>query len=337
MATIATYPFVRHLRSTPTSHIRHLVDGRPRHEGVGAAFWFRPLTSAISEVPVDDRERAVLVPLRTADLQQVAVPGVVTYRVIDATLAGSRVDFSVDLATGQWTQTPLETIGAAIHGATGEAVTSALAGRDLQAVLATDLSDLAAEVLARLGADRSIGSLGLAVVGVRFSLIRPEPDVERALQTPAREAIQQEADRATFERRALAVEREAAIGENELANQIELARRREQLIERDGANARRKAQERAAAARIMTESEAARERTLAEARADADRAVGQAAADSERAKIESYADVPRELLLALAIREAAEHLPAVDHLVVTPDLVQGLLSRLSADTSERGT
>ena len=42
------------------------------------------------------------------------------------------------------------------------------------------------------------------------------------MQTPAREAIQQDAERATFERRALAVEKEAAIGENELANQVEL-------------------------------------------------------------------------------------------------------------------
>ena len=55
--------------------------------------------------------------------------------------------------------------------------------------------------------------------------MRPEPDVERALQTPARELVQQEADRATFERRALAVDSERAIAENELANQIELATR----------------------------------------------------------------------------------------------------------------
>ncbi len=38
-----------------------------------------------------------------------------------------------------------------------------------------------------------------------------------------REAVQQDADRATYERRADAVHRERAIAENELANQIELA------------------------------------------------------------------------------------------------------------------
>jgi hypothetical protein len=68
------------------------------------------------------------------------------------------------------------------------------------------------------------------VIGTRVVALRPEPDVEKALQTPARELLQQETDRATHERRALAVERERAIAENELQNQIELARREEQLV-----------------------------------------------------------------------------------------------------------
>lgn len=336
MATITTYPFLRHLRATEASHVRHLGNGRPRHSAVGAAFWFRALSAAISEVPVDDRECAVLVPVRTTDLHQVAVPGVVTYRVADPDLAATRVDFSIDLSTGGWTQTPLETLATAVRGATAEAVAAVLAGLDLREVLATDQSRLGTVVQSRLDADASLAGLGVAVVGARFSLMRPEPDVERALQTPAREAIQQEADKATFERRARAVEREAAIGENELANQIELARRREQLIAQEGANARRHAEEVAAAGVIETEAQSARTRALAEARADADRVVGVAAADAERARVEAYAGVPRELLLALAVREAAEHLPAVEHLVVTPDLVQGLLSRLVAPTAVEG-
>ena len=72
-----------------------------------------------------------------------------------------------------------------------------------------------------------------------WSRSAPEPELERALQTPTREQVQQEADRATYARRALAVEQERAIAENELQNQIELARREQQLVEQQGANARR--------------------------------------------------------------------------------------------------
>ena len=46
------------------------------------------------------------------------------------------------------------------------------------------------------------------MIGVRVVAIRPEPEVERALQTPTREQVQQNADAATYERRAKAVERE---------------------------------------------------------------------------------------------------------------------------------
>lgn len=333
MAAITHYPLVRHLRSTPTTYVRHLVNGAPRHTGVGEAFWFRPLTSAISEVPIDDREHTALVEIRTADLHHVAVPVTVVYRVADPGVTVTRVDCSVDVRSGAWEQAPLEALGSAIHAATAEAVATALAGQELMPVLTADLGHLGATILRVLGNQPSLGALGLQAVTVRVGLPRPEPDVERALQTPAREAIQQEADKATFERRALAVEREAAIGENELSNEIELARRREQLIAQQGANSRRQAEQEAEAAAVATESDATRQRTLAAARAEADRVIGQAAADNEQARIAAYANVPRELLLALAVREAAEHLPAIDHLVVTPDLVQGLLAKLTSENA----
>lgn len=84
--------------------------------------------------------------------------------------------------------------------------------------------------------------------------IRPEAELERALQTPMRERLQQDADKATYERRALAVERERAISENELQSQIELAKREELLVEQRGANERRRATEAAAAGRIEVEA-----------------------------------------------------------------------------------
>ena len=333
MATISTYPFVTHLRSTATMHVLHRSRGRIRHDGPGVAFWFRPMSAAISEVPVDDREQPVLITVRTADLQQVSAPGTVTYRFVDPALAATHVDFSVQLKTGAWAETPLETVGSAIHGATAAAVTQALVGSDLRTALTTDPAWLAATVRAALAADERLTSTGLAVVGVRFAVLRAEPDVERALQTPAREAIQQEADKATFERRAVAVEREAAIGQNELANQIDLAARAEQLIAQKGTNARREAQEKAAAGAIATAAEAARTTQLAQAQAEADQVVGAAAAETERAKLAAYTGMPRDLLLALAAREAAASLPQIDQLVITPDLLSSLLGRLAGGTT----
>lgn len=216
-----------------------------------------------------------------------------------------------------------------ITGGTLAAATAALSGLDLVGVLSADATEIRGRVLAAMQSDERIASIGVEIIGVRIALIRPEPDVEKALQTPAREAIQQDADRATFERRAHAVEREAAIGENELANEIELARRRQQLIDQTGANARREAEEAAAAGQIATEAEAERLATLARTRADADRLAGAATAENERARLAAYDGVRQELVVALALQEFAGQLPDIGQLTITPDLLTDLAARLT--------
>src|SRR5439155_22106532 len=145
--------------------------------------------------------------------------------------------------------------------------------------LAEGMTAVRGRIAAGLAADPRLADTGIGVVDVRVVAVRAETDVERALQTPTREQVQQEADRATFERRALAVERERAIAENELQNQIELSRREEDLVAQRGANDRRRATEAAAAGRISSEAEASRTRVLAEAEADAARVLGLADGD----------------------------------------------------------
>jgi len=67
MADITRVAGLRHLRGSPTAHIRHLRHGRVVHEGISLSFWFRPLNAVLSEIPVDDRELPLLFHARTAD------------------------------------------------------------------------------------------------------------------------------------------------------------------------------------------------------------------------------------------------------------------------------
>jgi hypothetical protein len=187
------------------------------------------------------------------------------------------------------------------------------------------------EVVAEgLAADARLADVGVQVVAVRIMALRPEPDVEKALQTPAREEMQQDADRATYERRALAVERESAIGRNELESQIALARQEEQLVTQRGANNRREAEETAAAGRVAAEADADRVREMARAEAEAAASMGAARAGAEAARLEAYRDLPQATLLGLALQELAVHLPQVQSLVLTPDLLAPVLARLGA-------
>ena len=160
--------------------------------------------------------------------------------------------------------------------------------------------------------------------------VRTEPEVERALQTPTRERIQGDADKATFERRALAVEQESAIAENELASQIEIARREEELVAQHGANERLRATEQAAAERDHRDGRGERER-LATEPGDR-RAVGRPRPTPQAALLAAYDAVDHQTLLALALKErggepARHHQP--DTLTLTPDLLTEALARLT--------
>lgn len=337
MATITSYPFVTHLRTPATSYVQHLAHGTLKHEGVGSSFWFRRLPAVLSEVPVDDREQAALVKVRASDLQEVNVPGVVTYRIAQPATAAARVDFGIDAKGGAWLGRPLEVVGATVHGAAADAITAGLTGRPLAQILMSDPADLAGRVIQRLTADPRLADLGIAVVAVRFDVLRADPDVERALQLPSREQIQQEADKATFERRAVAVEREAAIGENELTNQIDLARREEELIAQRGANRVLEAQDSAAADRVTVTAEGERTVSLAKAQAEATEAIGAAEAEAERARLAAQGEVAPEVLMALALRELAGNLPDIDQLVLTPDVVSSVLGRLAVGQAPAAT
>jgi len=320
MAEIRHYPGFRHLSTTATTYVELVRDGTRVKAGVGAAFWFRPLDAMLSEVPVNDRELPMLLRCRTVDLQDVSAQGTITFRIADPASAAARIDFGIDSRKGLWRATPLQQLEAVIVESAQQCALRYLAGvRLAEAVIGAE--GVREAVTEGLSSDPRLGDVGVAVVGVRVLAVRAEPEVERAMQTPARELIQQEADRATFERRAVAVEREAAIGENELANQIELARREEQLVGQRGTNARREAEDMAAAERITAEAEA-----------DRLRAIGAAKAEAEAAALGAYRDLPQELLLGLALRELAANLPKVDSLVLTPDLLAPVLARLGASS-----
>ncbi|MEV7503755.1 SPFH domain-containing protein [Streptomyces sp. NPDC093018] len=329
----------RHLRGTPTAHIRHHRSGQLVHDGPGLSFWFRSLTAALSEIPVDDRELAMTFHARTADFQDVTVQATVTYRIGDPALAAARLDFSVDPDTGAWRGTPLEQLATLLTETAQEHALDVLARTPLSAALTDGVSTVRERLAAGLAAQPRLPDTGIEVVAVRVVAVRPEPEVERALRTPAREQIQQEADRATYERRAVAVERERAIAENELASRIELARREEQLVEQRGTNARREAEEQAAADAVRADAEAARTVRLAQAEADKvvrlaraaaeqEREVGEARAQARAAWLRVHAEADVATLHALAAMRVAENLPDIGSVTISPDVLTGLLAKL---------
>jgi len=361
MADVTRRMFLRHLRGAPTTWVRHVVRGKVAHEGTGLSFWYRPLTAVISEVPADDRELPLLFHARTADFADVTVQATVTYRVSDPALAAARLDFSIDPNRGAWRGQPLDQVATLLAELAQQPALDLLARLPLTEALTAGVGAVRVAVSDALAGDARLTETGVRVVSARVVAVRPEPDLERALQTPTREGVQEDADRATYGRRARAVEQERAIAENELQNKIELSRREQQLVEQHGTNARRQAELDAAAALAAAEGKsaaalvaargaaerenvtavAAAERTRLTAVAEADatrvrdearaavvRAVGTAEGEAETARMAAYRDLAPVVLQALALRELAGQLPEIGQLTITPDVVTDLFTRL---------
>jgi regulator of protease activity HflC (stomatin/prohibitin superfamily) len=234
------------------------------------------------------------------------VQGAISFRVGDPKRLADRVDFTVDLRSGCWREAPLEQVAALLSQLAQQFVIDELARHGLQQALARGVAPLRERISAGLADEPALPELGLEVVAVRVAAIAPASDVEKALRQPTRETLQQAADEATFARRALAVEKDRAIGENELQNRIELARGEQQLVEQDGANQRLRSQE----------------------EADTHELVESARLRLERERAEIQGAMPPAVLLALALRELAGQLGPIDHLTITPDLPAPLLERL---------
>ncbi len=212
------------------------------------------MSVSIAEVPVDDRELSILFHGRSSDFQDVTAQGVVTYRITDAATLANRVDFTIDLGSGAYLRQPLEKLALFLTELALQHASSYIGAAPVRAILTEGYTRIRERIEAGLNADAGLVAMGIEIASVRISSVKPTPDLEKALEAPMREKIQQESDQAAFARRAMAVEKERAIQENALVNQIELARREEQLIAQRGQNARRQATEQAEAARIASEA-----------------------------------------------------------------------------------
>jgi regulator of protease activity HflC (stomatin/prohibitin superfamily) len=286
------------------------------------------MTTSVAEVPMDDRDMPVLFHGRTLDLQDVTVQGVVTWRVADPEILGQRVDFTIDLERGTYHKQPLDQLATLLTGFVQQAAVRYLAEQPVRKVLEAGPGPVQDQIVTGLTRAEIIAEMGIQIIAVRIADVSPTVELENALQTPTREKIQEEADRAVFERRAQAIQEERAIAENELQNQIELAKTEERLIEQRGRNERQRAGEEAQAKLIEQTARAERDRIDAAARAERITAVEGAKVTTDRERMEIYRELPTGVIMGLAARDLAEKIQGIEHLNITPDLLGPVLTEL---------
>jgi hypothetical protein len=328
MAEIRNYRILHHLRSEPSAHILRFRRGKLVTSQPGLTFWFHPLSTALAEIPLDDREQPFLFTGRTLDFQDASVQGTLTYRVADPERLAKRIDFSIDLNKGRYLQKPLGQLADLVTQFAQGFALEYLNQTPLRQALQVGLAEIRERIETGVGASPELEALGIDLVVVRLTKISPTSEMEKALQAPTRESIQQQADQASFERRALAVEKERAIAENELQNKIELTRQEETLIEQHGLNERRRVTDDVGTRKVEDEAAAARLKVQRQAEAEGIDMLQAAHNRAEQQRMDIYRDLPSEVLIGLAARELAGKLERIDHLNLAPESLSPLLTSL---------
>ncbi len=293
-------------------------------------------------MPVDDLEFGNIFRVTTSDRQEVSVQTALTVRIVDPELTARRVDFEIDQRTGEWTGQPLQNLQNRLAESAKQFAAEGVARESLGTVLDDGLRLVRDAIAEGLSGEGQLGSAGIEVLGVRVVAVRADEELERALQTRIREEAQADADRATYDRRAQAVDWERAIKENELNNRTDLARREADLVELQGMNERRRTEQELERDRLRSEAEAANRRLRMEAEADeaalmAEARAGEVARMAEaenaalQARLAAFSAGEPAAVLAAAAPGMLSALPEINSLTLTPDLLVSGVSKLLAE------
>lgn len=284
-------------KGEPNTYTICFKDGRVRKHGAGINFWYSPLTTSISAVPIASQESYFVFTETTADFQEVAIQGALTYR-LDAPLdVASRLDYTVDTSKKHYKSEDPGKLVQRVVNVVQSHTRSLVSQLSLEQAL-TGVGEVASDVLRHASTSTDLSSLGVVIEGLHFTSIKATPEMQKALEADFRESLSKRADQAIYDRRKAAVEEERKIRESEMNTEVELENRKKALVDTQARN----------------------ELKLAESRAKA-----------EELKLSPYGDLPPQALVGLALKEWASNSGAIDNLTITPDLLSKVVTYVTGD------
>lgn len=312
---------IRYVKAAPTTWVMQFKAGQLKREGAGLSFFYWEPTTTLVQVPMASVDVPFAFTEVSADFQQVTVQGQLTFRVAEPKKLAALMDYSVTAAGAYSSDDPQKLTERLVYAA--QILTrSSLQQLTLKEGL-TRSEALERSVLNGLRSAEAVQMLGLEVLSVAVLSVRPTPEMARALEAEAREALQRQSDEAIYERRTAAVEQERRVKQSELETEIMVEQQRRHIRETKMAAdiAMEKEREK------LLEQKAANERTLADAQAyTLDKTLGPIRQlDWKTLQALSTSRMDPASMIAVAFRELAENAQKIGELNMSPDLLKSLM------------
>ena len=308
------------VKMPPTTYVLEYRNGVVRREGAGLSFlYFAPRTTIVA-VPLASTDAPFAFTEVTADFQTVTLQGQMTYRVADPRKLAALLDYSVDAAGEHRSDDPDKLTERLVHAA--QIATRSVTQRMTLREVLVGGEAIGPKVLAQLRAADAVTGLGVEILDLVLLSLKATPEMAKALEAAAREALQRSADEAIYARRNAAVEQERRIKESELNTEIAVEEKRRQIRETQ------------MAADIAVEEQRA---SLIDRRVENDRKDADVRAYTLAATLAPVRDVDWRTLMvatggvdagkviAMAFQELAGNAQKIGELNVTPDLLRTLV------------
>lgn len=312
---------IRHIQVPPTTYVMYYRNGRLVRQGAGISFFYFSFNAELVLVPQSSIGVPFVFNEVTADFQEVAVQGELTFRVSDPVKLAAVLDYSVDEQHLYRTEDPTKLHDRLIHAA--QILARTYTQRRMLRDVLVESDALLAEVLRGLQNSPSVALLGVEVMGLSILSVKSTPEMAKALQAEARESLLRQADEAIYARRNAAVEQERRIKESELNTEIAVELKR------------RTVRETQMAAEIAVEEQRA---VLVERRVDNERKEADARAHALEVTLAPLKDIDwrtlmaasagaadPKMMIALAFRDLADNAGKIGELNISPDLLNSLL------------
>jgi len=227
--------FIKYFTGQPSEYIIKFGRGRIRKEGQGISFFYWAKRNPIVSIPATTRDVDFIFNEVTKTFQAVSIQGQITYRIQDKGKIFANLDFSINPVTRAYRSEDPDKLAQRIINAVQMLTREQIQGLALEDALGSSQA-MAHGVMEKLKTDARINAMGVSVESIYFTAVTPIPEIAKALEAEYREMLQKKADEAIYSRRASAVEQERIIKQNELNSEIELEKRRQELVEQSGAN-----------------------------------------------------------------------------------------------------
>ena len=306
-----------------THYALHFQQGLIRREGLGLSFFYYAPSATIVAVPMGSTDAPFAFVESTADFQQATVQGQLTYRIVDPKKAASLLDFRIGSGAQYVGDGPQKLQERLVKEA--QVAARAVTQRMVLPEVLTSATQIGTEVSAALTHSPSIASLGVEILGLAVISIKPTPEMAKALEAGAREALQRKSDEAIYARRNAAVEQERRIKESELNTELAVEEKKRQIREAQMAAEIAIEQQRSE----LMDQKVANERKEADSRAYAMEATAKAieTVDWKKLMLISPGGFDAGQVIALAFQELAGNAQRIGELNISPDLLQGLMAR----------